>query len=50
MLSKTRSSGNLHRVIVQVLVLGLLVIDVCKKIPYSSCTFNTTIVLEPGKM
>ena len=35
MLSKTRSSGNLHRVIGEVLVLSLLVV-VCK-IPYSSC-------------
>ena len=36
MLSKTgRSSGNLHRVIGEVLVLGLLV--VAYKIPYSSC-------------
>ena len=30
------------------LVLGLLVV-VCK-IPYSSCMFNTAVVLEPGKM
>ena len=48
MLSKTtRSSGSLHRVINEVLVLGLPV--VCK-IPYSSCMFNTAVVLEPAKM
>ena len=35
MLSKTRSSGSLHRLIGEVLVLGLLVV-VCK-VPYSSC-------------
>ena len=35
MLSKMRSSGYLHRVIGEVLVLGLLV--VVYKIPYSSC-------------
>ena len=34
MLSKTRSSRNLHRVISEVLVLSLLVVY---KIPYSSC-------------
>ena len=40
MLSKTRrSSGSLHRVIDEALVLGLLV--VVYKIPYSSCMFNT---------
>ena len=45
MLSKTRrSSGSLHRVIGEVLVLGLLVVY---KIPHSSCMFNTA---EPGKM
>ena len=44
MLSKTRrSSGSLHRVIGEVLVLGLLV--VVYKIPYSSCMFNTAVVL-----
>ena len=32
----------------EVLVLGLLV--VVRKIPYSSCMFNTTVVLAPGKM
>ena len=47
MLSKTRtSSGSLHRVIGEVLVLGLLVVY---KMPYSSCMFNTVLV-EPGKM
>ena len=47
MLSKTRrNSGSLHRVIGEVLVLGLLVVY---KIPYSSCMFNT-VVLEPVKM
>ena len=49
MLSKTRrNSGSLHRVIGEVLVLGLLV--VVYKIPYSSCIFNTAVVLEPGTM
>ena len=48
MLSKTRSSGSLHRVIGEVSVLGLLV--VVYKIPYSSCMFNTANGLEPGKM
>ena len=49
MLSKTRrSSGSLHRVIGEVLVLGLLV--VVYKIPYSNCVFNAAVVLEPGKM
>ena len=48
MLSKTRSSGSLHRVIGEVSVLGLLV--VVYKIPYSSCRFNTANGLEPGKM
>ena len=49
MLFKTRrNSGSLHRVIDEVLVLGLLV--VVYKIPYSSCIFNTTVVLEPGTM
>ena len=48
-LSKTtRNSGSLHRVISEVLVLGLLV--VVYKIPYSSCVFNSAVVLEPGKM
>ena len=48
MLFKTRrNSGSLHRVISEVLVLGLLVVY---KIPYSSCIFNTAVVLEPGKM
>ena len=48
MLFKTRrNSGSLHRVIGEVLVLGLLVVY---KIPYSSCMFNTAVVLEPGKM
>ena len=37
------SSGHLHRVIGEVLVLGLLV--VVYKIPYSSCMFNTAVVL-----
>ena len=47
MLSKTRrSSGSLHRVIGEVLVLGLLV--VVYKIPYSSCMFNTAVVLLSG--
>ena len=32
----------------EVLVLGLLV--VVFKIPYSSCMFNTAVVLKPGKM
>ena len=47
MLFKTRrNSGSLHRVIGEVLVLGLLV--VVHKIPYSSCIFNTAVVvLEP---
>ena len=49
MLSKTRrNSGNLHRVIGEVLVLGLLV--VVYKIPCRSCIFNTAVVLEPGTM
>ena len=50
MLSKTRrNSGNLHRVIGEVLVLGLLV--VVFKIPYRSCCmFNTAVVVEPGTM
>ena len=49
MLSKTRrSSGSLHRVIGEVLVLGLL--EVVCKIPYSSCMFSTAVVLESGKM
>ena len=49
MLFKTRRSfGSLHRVIGEVLVLGLLV--AVYKIPYSSCMFNTAVVLEPGKM
>ena len=49
MLFKTRrNSGSLHRVIGEVVVLGLLV--VVYKIPYSSCVFNTAVVLEPGKM
>ena len=40
MLSKTiRSSGSLHRVTGEVLVLGLLVVAI--KMPYSSCVFNT---------
>ena len=48
MLSKTRrSSESLHRVIGEVLVLGLLVVY---EIPYSSCVFNTAVVLEPSKM
>ena len=48
MLSKTRrSSGSLHRVIGDVLVLVLLVVY---KIPFSSCMFDTAVVLEPGKM
>ena len=47
MLSKTRSSGSLHRVIGEVSVLGLLV--VVYKIPYSSSMFNTANGLEPGK-
>ena len=49
MLFKTRrNSGSLHRVIGEVVVLGLLV--VVYKIPYSSCIFNTAVVLEPGTM
>ena len=49
MLFKTRRSfGSLHRVIGEVLVLGLLV--VVYKIPYSNCVFNAAVVLEPGKM
>ena len=49
MLSKTRrNSGSLHRVIGEVLVLGLLL--VVYKIPYSSCIFSTAVVLEPGTM
>ena len=49
MLFKTRrNSGSLHRVIGEVLVLGLLV--VVHKIPYSICIFNTAVVLEPGTM
>ena len=49
MLFKTRrNSGSLHRVIGEVLVLGLLV--VVYKIPYSNCVFNAAVVLEPGKM
>ena len=40
---KRRSSGSLHRVIGEVLVLGLLVVY---KIPYGSCIFNTTVVLR----
>ena len=47
--SKTRrSSGSLHRVICEVLVIGLLV--VVYKILYSSCVFNTAVVLDPCKM
>ena len=45
---RTRNSAGLHRLIGEVLVLGLLV--VMYKIPYSSCIFNTAVVLEPGKM
>ena len=49
MLFKTRrNSGSLHIVIGEVLVLGLLV--VVYKIPYSSCIFNTRVILEPGTM
>ena len=49
MLSKTRrNSGSLHRVIGEALVLGLLV--VVYNIPYSSCMFNTAVVIESGKM
>ena len=51
MLFKTRrNSGSLHRVIGEVLVLGLLV--VVYKIPNSSCIFDTVVVvvLEPGTM
>ena len=48
MVTKTRrNSGSLHRVIGEVVVLGLLVVY---KIPYSCCIFNTAVVLEPGKM
>ena len=49
MLFKTRrNSGSLHRVIGEVLVLGLLL--VVYEIPYSSCIFNTAVVSEPGTM
>ena len=49
MLFKTRrNSGSLHRVMGEVSVPGLLV--VVYKIPYSSCVFNTAVVLEPGTM
>ena len=49
MLSKTRrNSRSLHRVIGEVLVLGLLV--VVYMIPYSSCVFSAAVILEPGKM
>ena len=49
MLFKTRrNSGSLHRVMGEVLVLGLLV--VVYKIPYRSCIFNTAVVLEQGTM
>ena len=48
MLSKTRrSSGSLHRVMGEVLVLGLPV--VVYKIPYRSFMSNTAGVLEPGE-
>ena len=45
----TSMLGISHAVQIEKLwmVLGLLVVY---KIPYSSCMFNTTIVLEPGKM
>ena len=43
MVFKTRrNSGSLHRVIGDVLVLGLLVVN---KIPYSSYVFNTAVVV-----
>ena len=35
-------------VIGEIVMLGLL--EVVYKIPYSSCIFNTAVVLEPGKM
>ena len=43
-----RNSGSLHRVIGEVLVLGLLVM--VNKIPHSSYIFSTEVVLEPSTM
>ena len=41
-----RNSGSLHKVIGEVLVLGLMV--VVYNLPYNSCVFNASVVLEPG--
>ena len=46
--SKREKTLEVYTEIGEVLVPGLLV--VVYKIPYSSCMFNTAVVLEPGKM